>query len=188
MSIASEKPTRNGCRLTLRRAGVVQRPLVSLRLNCLCPAGYRARRSSPARCLMLRAGVGEQDRQEDRRAQRAADLAEERDRRGRHAHVPRVDRVLHGQHDALHVHAEPERRTQPCRCRSATARCRRRSGSSVSSPITMQHRADDREDLVAAGARGDLTRRPARRPSCPPTSGRISRPALVGDAPLTICR
>ena len=80
--------------------------------RCLIAAGFAAAGtcapggSSPA--SSAREPVRE-DRAEERDADRAADLAEERRARGRDAEVLVVDRVLRGEHEHLH-HAIPSPR------------------------------------------------------------------------------
>ena len=101
-SMASEKPTRIGC---LIASGSFDNPLVSLMFTF--PA---AAPETPAACRLCAMLLAAFENRIDRKIavpSRTADLAEERHRRRGDAHVTRIDRVLHGQHDRLHVHAEP---------------------------------------------------------------------------------
>ena len=96
---------------------------------------------------------------------------------GDHAHVPRGRGVLHGEHQRLHAAAEaeaehghvevelPERDVDV----DPEVQDHQRAGH--------QQRADDREHLVAAGARGQLAGR-TEAVMMPATSGSISKPRL----------
>ena len=99
---------------------------------------------------------GEQDRQEDRCAQRAADLAEEDAGRACYPDVARRHRVLHGELDGLHVQAEADAEQRHVDVGAPQGRVGADGGQ-------QEHRDDqrgtagDRELLVLAGTRGDLT-------------------------------
>jgi hypothetical protein len=98
----------------------------------------------------LAASQREQDRQEDRGAQRAADGAEER-RGGRgDAHVLGGHGVLHGEDEALHVQAESDAEDRHEDVGMPQRRVGAEGGQQAHAD-EHEHRADDGEDLVAAG-------------------------------------
>ena len=100
----------------------------------------------------------EEHRQEDRGAERAAHLPEERGRRGGDAHVLRRHGVLHGENQGLHVEAEPEAEHE----RVDVHRRDRGVGVMVCSSSMAASRTTrpmTREPDVAAGARDELARR-----------------------------
>ena len=87
----------------------------------LTASGRRARRRSRSA-----SSVGEpvrEDRAEQRDADRAADLPEQRRARRRHAELLVVDRVLRREHEHLHHHAEPETEHQHEERRRQSASC-----------------------------------------------------------------
>ena len=130
---------------------------------------------------------GEQDREEDRRAECAAHLPEERRRRGRHAHVAGRDGVLHRQHEGLHVEPQAEAEDRGRREGGPAARCRRRSWTA--SPSRPRAAQRPRRGTACSGPVREITCPATTEPTMiPKVSGRSSSPASVGDIPLTICR
>ena len=142
------------------------------------------------RLLELVGDVGadgaEQDRQEHRHAQRAADLAEEGRRAGGDADLGRGYGALHDQQQRLHAVAEPHAEHQHEEVDRPAARCRPRWSRAAAgrSPARPTRPAGSTRVRPVRAMMLPETIAPDIMPS---TIGSISSPAMVGDAPCTIC-
>ena len=101
--------------------------------------------------------LAREDRAEHGRAEGAADRAEQCRPRGGDAELAVVDGVLDGEHEHLHHEAEPEAEHEHVRRGGGDAGVGVHQREQVEAD-DHHRRADDREDLVAPGARDQLAR------------------------------
>ena len=117
------------------------------------PRSRRRRRAAAPAAVADTRMRAEHDRAERRDHQRAAELAEEADRRGRRAQFVRRDGVLHrDRRDRQHrPHADADQRERRRRRRAAT--CARAKKARTRQPAAATSSADERHALVVRDAR-----------------------------------